>query len=143
MKEASSDADSDVFNKEMLFYEEIVPKINELLDDLGEPEIFPEVFGVCKTKKIVILGDLLAKDYQILPASRGYNIPESKVILKKLAVFHAICAVLQEKEADIFANFAYGWLNINKNLYCIFVCFWCSKKNIINTFIVYTDFCFC
>lgn len=120
MKEASSDADMDVFNAEMIFYKEIVPKINEFLEFLGEPELFPEVFGVCYTKKIIILGDLLAKDYQILPASRGYNIPEAKVILKKVAVFHAICAVLQEKEADIFANFTYGWLNNDQNLYWIF-----------------------
>lgn len=107
-KPSSNENVSGAFNKELLFFKEIVPKINEILDDIGEPEMFPEVFGVCETKNVVILGDLLAKDYQILPANRGYNISEAKVILKKMALFHGICAVLQEKDADVFANFKSG-----------------------------------
>ncbi|XP_055301835.1 uncharacterized protein LOC129568213 [Sitodiplosis mosellana] len=111
VKEASSIADYlDASSKEISFYDEIVAKFNEKLDDVGEPELFPEVFGVCKEKNLITLGDLSAKGYQILPANRGFNIFEAKSILKRMAVFHAISAVLQEEDANIFANYKYGRL---------------------------------
>lgn len=106
---ASSGADAlALFKKEIFFYEEILPKINEKLDDIGEAELFPEVIGVCRTNNVIILNDLLAKDYEAIPANRGLTIPEAKSILKKVALFHAICAVLQENRADVFENFKYG-----------------------------------
>lgn len=107
MKEASFDAhSSDASSKEIPFYQEIVSKFNDKLDDVGEPEIFPDVFGVCKEKNSLIFGDLSSKGYQVL--NRGYNIPEAKSILKRVAVFHAISAVLQEEHPNIFVNFDSG-----------------------------------
>lgn len=107
MKEASSDAHSSyASSKEIPFYEEIVSKFNDKLDDVGEPELFPEVFGVCKEKNLLIFGDLSSKGYQVL--NRGYSIPEAKSILKRMAVFHAVSAVLQEEDPNIFVNFNSG-----------------------------------
>lgn len=107
MKEASSDAhSSNASSQEISFYEEIASKFNDKLDDVGEPELFPEVYGVCKEKNLLIFGDLSSKGYQVL--NRGYNIPEAKSVLKRMAVFHAISAVLQEEHPSIFANFNSG-----------------------------------
>lgn len=98
-----------VFNKEIEFYDGIVPQINRLLIKLDEPDqIVAETFGVCKTNKVMLFEDLAPKGYGLSSIQRGCNISEAKVIFKKLATFHAICAVLQEEKPDIFANFKYG-----------------------------------
>lgn len=82
--------------------------MNEKLNVLNESEMFPKVYGVCKSRNIVILEDLSVKGYHVLPATRGYNLSETKLILRKMALFHAICAVLQEEQSDIFAICKYG-----------------------------------
>lgn len=98
----------DVYSKEREFYAKIVPKINDKLKFLGEPKLFPEYFGMSELNNILILEDLSIEGYKVLPRSQGYNIPEAKAILKRMATFHAICAAVQEEHPDIFANFTKG-----------------------------------
>lgn len=103
-----------VYDKEIEFYGDIAPKINEKLKELCEPQLLSEIFGVCKTQKIMVLEDLGPKGYCILPAQPGYDISQTKAILKRLALFHAIGAVLQQEQPDIFTsskNFKSGQLN--------------------------------
>lgn len=123
VKEAISDEISleaflqfNAYDKEIEFYDEIVPKINEKLQFLGEPKLFPESFGSCKSKNVLILEDLSVKGYEVQPSTQGFDIFQTKFILKKIALFHAACAVLKEERPDIFANFKYGLLNILKFL---------------------------
>lgn len=98
----------DVYNKEIEFYDKISPKIAKKLRDLGEPKLLAECFGVCKERQIMILENLAIQGYGIVHVLPGFNIHEAKVILKKLASFHAVCAVLQEEQSDIFENFKNG-----------------------------------
>lgn len=98
----------DIYNREIDFYADIAPKICQKVRNLNEPQILAEPFGVCKDKKIMIIEDLGAKGYGILPIQRGYNIPEAKAILNRLALFHAVYAVLEEEQPGIFANFKNG-----------------------------------
>lgn len=118
VKEAISDEISleaflqfNAYDKEIEFYEEIVPQINEKLQYLGEPKLFPEPFGSCRSKNVLILEDLSVRGYGVQPTTQGFNIFQTKFILKKIALFHAVCAVLQEERPNIFANFKYGLLN--------------------------------
>lgn len=104
----------DVYDKEILFYTEIAPKINQKLKELGEPELIAQPFGACKTRNILILEDLSAKGYQVRSPTNGLNYAETKAILKKVATFHAINAVLQEEQPNIFAGFKYGKRKFNK-----------------------------
>lgn len=119
MKEAVTDElaldaflEFDAYHKEMEFYDKIVPKFDAKLKQLGESELFAEAFGVCKKKNVLILEDLSVKDYKSRPAALGLNVTETEAVLKKVATFHAICAVLQEEQPDIFANFKYGEFNL-------------------------------
>lgn len=118
MKEESSNewtmkasAQFDIFDKETVFYCEIAPKINKRLNELGELKLFPEMIGMCKSTKIMILEDLLADGYRVLPVKDGFNFDEMKALLKRIATFHAVCAILQEEKSDIFATFKYGHLS--------------------------------
>lgn len=92
----------------MNFYSEIAPKINEKLKKLGEAQLFPEFYGFCKSRNLMIMDDLSVEGYGLILPSRGYNINEAKAILKRLALFHASCAVVQEDHSDIFAEFKEG-----------------------------------
>lgn len=98
----------DVYEKEVEFYDQIVPKFNEKLNDLNEPQLLPVCYGVCSTRKIMVIEDLNEKGYSILPGQNKCNISESKAVLKRMAVFNAIGVVLQQEQSDIFANFKSG-----------------------------------
>lgn len=98
----------DVYNKEIEFYSEVAPKFNQKLKELNEGELFATPIGVCRKRNILILEDLSAKGYRMLAKKDGFNFIEAKIILRKVAIFHAICAVLQEENAGVFANFKYG-----------------------------------
>lgn len=98
----------DAYNKEMEFYDKIVPKFNEKLQLLGEADLFAEAFGVCKQRNVLILEDLSLLGYQTRAAADGLDATGTKAVLNRVAVFHAICAILQEEKADIFAKFKYG-----------------------------------
>lgn len=123
MKEAISDElaliaflEYDAYHKEMEFYDTVLPKFNVKLQQLGEPELFAEAFGVCKDKNVLILEDLSVKAYKSRPAALGLNVAETQAILKRVATFHAICAILQEEQSDIFQNFKYGELKCSLSL---------------------------
>lgn len=98
----------DAYHKEMEFYAEIAPKFNKKLQQLVELELFAEAFGVCKQRNILILEDLSEKGYKSRPAALGLNLAETKAVLRRIATFHAVCAVLQEEQPNIFENFKYG-----------------------------------
>lgn len=104
----------DVYDNEMEFYGKIVPKFNQKLKELSELELIAEPFGVCAEKNILILEDLSAKGYQARSPAQGLNEHETKAVLRRVAAFHAICAVLQEKEYDIFGNFKKGTFKLNR-----------------------------
>lgn len=103
-----------MYDKEMEFYAEIAQKINQKLRELDEPQLLAQCFGVCKSRKIMILEDLSANGYSVLPVQSGYSISQTKIILKRLATFHAVCAVLQEVEPNIFEHFKTGG-ELNRN----------------------------
>lgn len=98
----------DVYDNEMEFYAKIVPKFNQKLKELDEPDLIAEPFGVCAEKNILILEDLSVKGYQARSPAHGFNMHETKAVLRRVATFHAICAVLQQEQPDIFANFKKG-----------------------------------
>ena len=104
-------ADYNVYDREIEFYGDIAPKIGQKLKELGERQLLPESIGVCKRRKIMIMEDLGAKGYCVLPTQPGYNIAQAKAIFKRMATFHAIGAVLREENPDIFVNFKSGQLN--------------------------------
>lgn len=98
-----------VYNKEIEFYSEIVPQIRRLSRKLDEPiDFFAETIGVCKLNKVMLFEDLIVSGFGMASIQKGFDVPEAKAVLEKLAKFHAICAVLQEEKPNVFINFKYG-----------------------------------
>lgn len=102
----------DAYRKEIRFYSEIAPKINEKLTELNEREMVPLALATCESQNILILEDLSVKGYRTVPGTNGYNFAEAKAIVKRIAQFHAISAVLNEEQPNIYANFQQGSLKI-------------------------------
>lgn len=101
-----------IYDKELEIYEQILPKVNQLLDKYNECEkIFAKTFYVSHDHKAIVFEDLSVSGYAINKTRTGYNMEHTKMILIKLAKFHAANAVMEEENADMYRNFRKGmWL---------------------------------
>lgn len=98
-----------VYAKEMEFYERIKPKLETILKDIRpKVSLFPEILDICKVNSAIVIEDLSVIGYSIPSLRPGINIETAQAILRKLALFHAGSAALQQQEPDIFANFKHG-----------------------------------
>lgn len=98
-----------VCEKEMEMYEKILPKAKELLWKIGDKKkMFANTIYVSKTNNAIIFEDLSVKGYQMKTTKDGFDLIHAKMILSKLAKFHAVCAALNEQQPDIFKNFQFG-----------------------------------
>lgn len=100
-----------IYKKEMEFYCKIVPQIKNALKRLCDySQLTVETFGVCETNTAILLEDLSAKSYGLASIYQGLGVNDAKFVLKNAAKFHAINAVLQQDNENIFENFKYGKL---------------------------------
>lgn len=100
---------NDVYNKEIEFYSKILPKINENMTKLNETtQLVAKPYGVCVTNNSILFEDLCSKGYRIMPVHHGLDFEEAKIVLKKAALLHAIHAMMQEEDPNIFEKFKYG-----------------------------------
>lgn len=98
-----------VYKKEIEFYGKIAPQIKQLLIKLNESDqLIADAYGVCSTNDAMIFEDLKVKSYRTSSIHRGFNFDEAKIVLKKAAAFHAINAVLQQQQPNIFELFNFG-----------------------------------
>lgn len=109
-----------VYNKEIEFYGKIVPQINRLLCQLDDSDdLVAETIGVCDVNKAMLFEDLTMKGFRMASIQQGFSRAEAKIILRKLAKFHASCSVLQANQPGIFANYKHGQWKTHKNrLFC-------------------------
>lgn len=109
------------YNKEMEFYGKIAPKIDSVLREIGDSgQLLPKVYGVCAENSAILLEDMAASDYGVITIKQGgYSFDDAKFITKRIALFHAACAVLQEKYPNLFKNFTSGNLFVKIHQKCI------------------------
>lgn len=105
-----------VYDKEIEFYGKIVPQINRLLCKLGDSDdLVAETIGVCDVNKAMLFEDLTMKGFRMASIQRGFSVADAKIILRKLAKFHACGSTLQANQPEIFANYKHGqWKNDTK-----------------------------
>lgn len=93
-------------DKETDFYNRIAPRIKEQLWKLNEMDsLIPDTYGVCRARNVILFEDLLTKNYG---TRKGFSIDDAKIVMKKLAAFHATSAKLQEEKPHIFKNYCDG-----------------------------------
>lgn len=98
--------DLNVYKKELEMYENILPKLAAMLDE--DEKIFADTIYVSHEHDAIIFEDLLESGYSIDKTKRGFDLKHTKLVLTKVAKFHAANAVLEEKDARIYQTFRRG-----------------------------------
>lgn len=98
-----------VNEKEMEMYQTILPCIHQLLQNSNyNQKIFADTYFVNHANQAMCFEDLTTSGYRMMVQRRGFDMVHAKMILSKLAKFHAAAAVLHERQPDIFRNFQQG-----------------------------------
>lgn len=115
-----------IMEKEMDMYKNVLPKIKDLLESIGEDgDIFPDTVSVDADLDVIIMEDLNVKKYVMKDRLKGLDREHLLLFLKRLAQIHAASAVLQEQEKDIFQNCPFGMFNrVTTAYYTFFTSFW-------------------
>lgn len=101
-----------VQNKEMTFYEKLIPEVEKILKDIGEDEkTFPKVMAVYRNIDVIVLEDLREKRFVMADRLKGLDLAHMKLSLSGLAKIHAASLILKDKDADAFKAFDIGFYN--------------------------------
>ncbi|XP_052846980.1 uncharacterized protein LOC128258966 [Drosophila gunungcola] len=108
----------DIYNREMTIYEEVLPKLRDLLNEIGDYErIFPTSIFVDRERMAIIFEDLSVTGYVMADRVRRLNEEHTHLILRKLAKLHAASAVLNEREKGCLETYDRGFFNRYTNAY--------------------------
>uniref|UniRef100_A0A1B0CUL4 CHK kinase-like domain-containing protein n=1 Tax=Lutzomyia longipalpis TaxID=7200 RepID=A0A1B0CUL4_LUTLO len=79
------------FPKEILLYAKIIPGLEEIWQKAGHPvEFGPKLYFSSESPKVlIVMDDLKAKGYRMIPRQEGLSLEQGKVLLTKLAKFHS------------------------------------------------------
>ncbi|XP_030374273.1 uncharacterized protein LOC115623868 [Scaptodrosophila lebanonensis] len=105
--------DYNIYIREMDMYEIILPKLALLLKELGdESKLFASTVNVDREVSAIMFEDMLLENYGMACRFKRLDLQHTQLVLEKLATFHAIGAVLNEREPGIYAkNFDRGIFN--------------------------------
>ncbi|XP_053947873.1 uncharacterized protein LOC128856587 [Anastrepha ludens] len=108
----------DIFNREISVYEQVLPKLNALLREIGDHEqIFAETMAVDRARSALIFEDLNVREFTMPNRVDGLNMQLSKIVLRKLAKMHATSAVLNERESGCLETYDRGFFNRHTDNY--------------------------
>ncbi|CAD7091513.1 unnamed protein product [Hermetia illucens] len=92
----------DIFNSEKVMYFDILPRIESCLDNM---KIAPKCYYVTsKPIATIVFEDMKVPGYSIADRVKGLDLDHSKIILTKLAQYHAGGMLLLEKEPSLTAS---------------------------------------
>ncbi|XP_017481489.1 PREDICTED: uncharacterized protein LOC108370629 [Rhagoletis zephyria] len=102
----------DIYKTEMLMYERILPKLMELLRQIGDKDkLFADTIHVDYEHSAIIFEDLAVLQFVNPDRLAGMNEVQTKLTLKKLAKMHATAAVLNERMPGILNKLQRGIIN--------------------------------
>ncbi|XP_054725251.1 uncharacterized protein LOC129235441 [Anastrepha obliqua] len=102
----------DIFNREMRIYEEVLPKLNALLREIGDTEqLFATAIHVDYKRQLLIFEDLRERGFVMANRLHGLDMTHVKLILRKLAKMHATSAVLNERQNGCLETYDRGFFN--------------------------------
>ncbi|XP_017848241.1 uncharacterized protein LOC108603712 [Drosophila busckii] len=102
----------DIFNREMNIYEDILPKLNEILKELNmfEP-LFPTTIFIDRQRMAIIFEDLSVQGYVMSDRVKRLDKQHAELVLHKLAKMHAASAILNERNAGSLEKYDRGFFN--------------------------------
>ncbi|XP_065354501.1 uncharacterized protein LOC135948974 [Calliphora vicina] len=111
----------DIFNREMLLYEQVLPKMSDLLKEINDTDrLFPTVFHVDYKRQALIFEDLTVQGYVMADRIERLDMDHTKLVLQKLSKMHATSAVLNERDAGSLEKYDRGFFNKYTDTYKTF-----------------------
>ncbi|XP_070507690.1 uncharacterized protein [Chironomus tepperi] len=110
-----------VQNKEMIFYQQIIPEFEDILGTIGEDgKTFPKVMAVYLDLNLIVLEDLNERNFVMANRLKGLDMNHVKLSLKCLARMHAASVVLHDKDKNVFKNFDTGFYTRRTDAFHVF-----------------------
>ena len=112
----------DVYNTEMKMYDKILPQLAEILLEVGDTEqLFAKTLKVDYDKSAILFEDLKVNNYIITDRLTGMDEHHARMVLKKLAKFHAAAAILNQRLNGELEKFQRGIFNRHTRAFgCMF-----------------------
>lgn len=114
----------DVYTKELIMYETVLPRLRRALRQHGIPaELVADTIHVSHATNAIIFEDLALQGFRMPARSDGLDWEHARRALHKLAVFHAGCAYLHERDGGVFnKHFRHGECVKFGRGGCVYVC---------------------
>jgi Ecdysteroid kinase-like family len=113
----------DVQNKEMFFYEKLIPEFERILSAIGENgSTFPTIMAVYRDLNLIVMEDLMELNFIMRNRLEGLDTVHAKESLKTLAKIHAASVILYEKDPKIFDNMDTGFYTRKTDVFKVFFC---------------------
>lgn len=111
----------DVYNTEMKMYEEILPQLADILQQVGgdTEKVFAQTLKVDFEKSAIIFEDLTVKNYVLADRLKGLDMIHARMVMQKLAKFHAAGAVLNQKLNGQLEKFDRGIFNRHTRAFAV------------------------
>jgi len=110
-----------VQNKEMIFYQQIIPEFEEILSRIGENgKTFPGVMAVYLDLNLIVLEDLNERNFVMANRLTGLDMNHVKLSLKCLARMHVASVILHEKDKNVFKDFDTGFYTRRTDAFHVF-----------------------
>lgn len=120
-KEKLGQGHYNVQQKEMEIYQNVLPKFKRILKSVGEHgNIFPKALSIDHVNEVIVLEDLMEKNFTMNDRTMGLDLKHTQMALKKLASMHACSIVMMEKNPKVFANFDIGMFNRKTTAFHVF-----------------------
>jgi len=115
--ETMGDSVAFVFEKETIFYEQILPELNSVLKSLELPKLsVPQMFYSSAEPKrdLIFLEDMRKKGFKMHDRKKGLDMEHATLVIKELARLHASSKILFERAGKDIALKKYG---LNEKVY--------------------------
>ncbi|GAB0088776.1 hypothetical protein DMENIID0001_032400 [Sergentomyia squamirostris] len=99
-------------SREMLMYGEILDNFHNLLSSINDKTTFSgRCYSIDHTTDSMIFEDLLVRHYRCANRIERLDLNHAKLVMMKLAKFHASSIMLKQKEPEIYASLNKGFLS--------------------------------
>ncbi|XP_013097236.2 uncharacterized protein LOC106080405 [Stomoxys calcitrans] len=108
----------DIFNREMTIYDQVLPKLNQLLQEVNDTDkLFATALYTDYKRQALVFEDLSVQGYVMADRIERLDKDHMLLILRKLAKMHATSAVLNQREKGCLQGYDRGFFNKHTDTY--------------------------
>ncbi|CAD7091898.1 unnamed protein product [Hermetia illucens] len=104
------------FPKEVEMYEKLVPQFEQAFHEIGvDTEFSPKCWKTMNDPQLLIMEDLTTRKFKNIDRLKGMDMEHTKLVLTKLAQFHAASACIYEKSGPYSEQMRNGMVDRSKS----------------------------